>query len=275
MLSRHHPTLRRLRCLRRDAVLRDAEGVFVAEGIHLAVEALARGAEIELALTSPRLSSTPAGRALAEELRRSSHAWEETEDHLLDGLQDARSPQPVMLVVRRPLRSLDDVCNPTDDVPLLVVTTGVQDPGNLGAIWRTAHAAGATGLIACGPTPDLYHPRVVRASAGAVFGLPAVVADPESVLERLRQRGWPAVGATPGATRCYDAMDWSVACAVVLGGEGAGLTGVLASTLDTYVRIPMRAGADSLSVGAAAAVLLFEAARQRRGVQSPEPSGLP
>jgi TrmH family RNA methyltransferase len=275
LLSRNHPTLHRLRGLRRDALLREAEGVFIAEGLHLAAEALACGARVELALTSPRLLASPQGRQLAERLRRTQVAWEMTEDHLLDALQDARSPQPVLLVVRRYQLGLETLFDDPVGVPLLVVVDGVQDPGNLGAIWRTADAAGATGLVACGAGADLYHPRVVRATAGAIFRLAAVAAESRSVLEHLRRRGWVAWGTTTRADRTHDDVDWSGPCAIVLGGEGSGLTGELASALDGYVRIPMRPGAESLSVGAAAAVLLFEAARQRRAHQPPESSGLP
>ncbi len=261
MLGRTHPVIRRVRALRRDARRREEEGVFLAEGIHLAQEALRAGAGVELALVSSLLDRVPEGREIRLGLEKGDIPIEETSESLLDSLQDARSPQPILLVVRRIFR--DPVLEGRPGVPLIVVAHGVQDPGNLGSILRTAHAAGATGFIATGDGADLYHPRAVRATMGSIFRLPAWTADPGRVLDALRERGIARVAADAATGVAYDRRDFRAPTALFLGREGSGLPRELVERLDGAVRIPLHPGVDSLSVGAAAAVLLFEAARQR------------
>jgi TrmH family RNA methyltransferase len=264
MLSRSHPVAKRLRALRRDRSARESEGVFVAEGIHLAEEALAAGAPIELAVVAPRLEGTPPGRALLTRLTAAGIPVHEAADATVDALQDARSPQPVLLLVRRRASSLDAVVAGRGGTPLLVVVHGVQEPGSLGAIIRTADASGATGLVATGTGTDLFHPRAIRATTGSIFRLPVAEALWDEVLDRARRAALSLIGATPRGGDSYDQVDWRGPVALVLGGEGAGLPAEIEAQLGARVAIPMREGVESLSVGAAAAVLLFEAARSRR-----------
>jgi TrmH family RNA methyltransferase len=264
-LGRGHPDLRRLRALRRDRTARDAAGVLVAEGIHLAAEALAAGAPVERALVAPSLQEGEEGRALLEALRSHGIPVFEVDDAVMEGLQDARTPQPVLLLVRRGEASLAQAVPGLPGVALVAVAAGIQDPGNLGAILRSADAAGATGCVALGAGADLFHPRTVRASMGAIFRLPcAQENDVAPLLARLRTLGIGTLAAHPGAELLYDLCDLRVPTALFFGGEGAGLPPDLSRQLDVAVKIPMRPGVESLSVAAAAAVLLFEAARQRR-----------
>jgi TrmH family RNA methyltransferase len=262
------PTLaRRIRALRRDRPAREAEGVFLAEGLHLAEEALRAGATIELAVVSPRLLHSAQGEALRRALDQVGAPVAETGDDALDRLQDVRAPQPVLLLIRRSAPRLDAVLAGRGGPMLLVVAAGVQDPGNLGALVRTADAAGATGFVAVGEGCDLHHPRAVRGTMGGVFRLPMVALEgedgDEALLHALRPRGATLVGATPEAGTPYHRVDLTGPVALVFGGEGRGLRGPLAAVLDVRARIPMHPGVDSLSVAAAAAVLTFEAARQR------------
>jgi len=266
MLSRTHPIARRLRALRGDAALREAEGVFVAEGIHLAMDALAAGAAIEAAVVSPRLAESGEGRDLARRLQEAGILAHSSSEATLDGLQDARSPQPVVLIVRREPVSLDAVLSGRGGTPLLVVACGVQEPGNLGALMRTADAAAATGFLATPGSAGLTHPRAVRASMGAIFRLPAVEATLDRVLEEVHSRQFTVIGADARGAVNYDTADWRGPVALLLGGEGAGLPPEAEAALDLRVTVPMAPGVESLSVNAAAAVLLFEAARQRRTI---------
>ena len=263
MLSRSHPLAKRIRALRRERAVRDSEGVFVAEGVHLAEEALAAGAPVELAVVAPRLGENPPGRALLARLAAGGTPVHEASDATLDALQDARSPQPVLLVVRRGAPSLDAVVHGRGGVPLLVVAEGVQDPGNLGGIVRTADAAGATGFVAAGAGADLFHPRAVRGTMGSIFRLPAACAESDETIDHALRLGLSVIGAVPRGGVPYDRIDWRRAAALVLGGEGSGLSSAVLSRLTARAAIPMREGVESLSVGAAAAVLLFEAARSR------------
>jgi TrmH family RNA methyltransferase len=266
MISRTHAVARRLRLLRDDAALRASDGVFVAEGVHLAQDALAAGASIELAVVSPRLSDRDEGRVLLARLQASGIRVETSSDAVLDSLQDARSPQPVVLIVKRARAGLDAMIAGRGGAPLIVIACGVQEPGNLGALWRTADAAGATGFIAATGSASLTHPRTVRASMGSIFRLAAVEAGIGDVLEEVKGLGLRVVGADARDAVAYDAFDWAGPIAMLVGSEGAGLPGEVVGRLDARVGIPMAPGVESLSVNAAAAVLLFEAARKRRQV---------
>ena len=258
MLGRHHPLLRRLRALRRDAVRRRHEGVLLAEGPHLARELLDTKSGIELALVSPRLSRTEEGRVLLAALRGTATV-EETTDEALDALQDARAAQPVLVLARRPSWSVSSLFQ--GERPWIVAACGLQDPGNLGSVVRSAAAAGATAMAACGGA-DLYHPRTVRASAGALLRLPAVELEAPALLAALAEHGVPAVGTDPLRGADYRQAELDPPLALILGAEGQGLPEPLRTALERRVRIPLERGVESLSVGAAAAVLLFEIARR-------------
>ena len=263
MLTRTHALARRLRALRGDATLRASEGVFVAEGVHLALEALTSGATIEAAVVSPRLSTSAEGLDLAHRLRAAGIELHESSNATLDALQDARSPQPVVLVVRREPPALSAVLAGRGGMPLLVVACGVQEPGNVGALWRTAEAAAATGFVTTAGCASLTHPRAVRASMGAIFRLPAVQASVDDVLGEVHGRRLTLVGADARGAVDYDTADWGQPLALFLGGEGAGLPPEVLSRLHQRVAVPMAPGVESLSVNAAAAVLLFAAALKR------------
>jgi TrmH family RNA methyltransferase len=266
MLSRTHPIARRLRALKGDAAQRESEGVFVAEGIHLAKEALAAGASIEAAVVSPRLEQSDEGREIARRLKAAGVETHTCAEATLDALTDARSPQPVVLIVRREPTTLPAVIEGRGGAPLLVVACGVQEPGNLGALWRTSDAAFATGFVATPGSASLTHARSVRASMGAIFRLPAVEAGLSSVLQEAHSRQFIVIGAEARGGVDYEAVDWTGPIALLLGGEGSGLPKDAEPFLDARVAIPMEPSVESLSVNAAAAVLLFAAARKRRPI---------
>jgi TrmH family RNA methyltransferase len=252
-----------MRALRRDRSLRDEQGVFVAEGLRLAREAVRSGAPVELAIHSDRLAVSPDGSDVLRELAANGASVHTCADDVLGTLQDARSHQPVVLLVRRSARPLADVLARASGPPLVVVADGVQDPGNLGSLVRSADAAGATALVTIGSGADLYHPRAVRATAGSIFRLPVLSSGLRELLEVLEESAVLKIGTSPRGVSAPDRIPWERPVALFLGSEGGGLADEVVSALDGTVRIPMRAGVESLSVGAAAAVLLFEAARRR------------
>jgi RNA methyltransferase, TrmH family len=146
-----------------------------------------------------------------------------------------------------------------------VVCVDVRDPGNLGTVIRSSEAAGVAGVICCDGTVDVYNPKCVRASAGAVFHVPLVVGgDAVSTLETLRSSGRRCLGSAAGGGVAYTDADLADAPVLVLGNEAAGLPDELLASLDGVVHIPMQGRSDSLNVAVASAVLCFEAARQRR-----------
>jgi TrmH family RNA methyltransferase len=174
---------------------------------------------------------------------------------------DAVTPRPVLAVATRPDVSLDDVSG----ADLVVVCAGLQDPGNAGTVVRTAEAAGAGAVIFADDTVDVFSPKSVRASAGSLFHVRLVAGgNPVEVLERLGERGVRRLGAVAhGGTSLYD-VDLTGPTAVVLGNEAHGLPPELRDALDVEVTIPHAGRTESLNVGMAAAVICFEALRQRQ-----------
>ncbi|MCW1970669.1 MAG: RNA methyltransferase [Anaerolineae bacterium] len=147
--------------------------------------------------------------------------------------------------------------------PLVLVIEAVEKPGNLGAMLRTADAAGADAVISCNPITDLSNPNVVRASKGAVFAVPIAEASTAETLRWLRRHHIKLVAATPAATQSYADVDWRQPIALAVGEEKHGLSDELLTAADISVRIPMRGRVNSLNVSNSAAILLYEAVRQR------------
>ena len=155
---------------------------------------------------------------------------------------------------------------PARDLPLYVVTEGIEKPGNLGAILRSADAAGVTGLIVCDSQTDIWNPNVIRASQGAFCTVPIAIATAPVVLDWLRQCHIQILVATPLARQCYTEIDLRLPSALIMGAEHAGVSAIWHSEIP--IRIPMAGQVDSLNVAQAASILLFEAMRQRRQNQT-------
>ena len=150
---------------------------------------------------------------------------------------------------------------PRVDRPLYLVAEGLEKPGNLGAILRSADAAGATAFILCDGRTDIWNPNVIRTSQGACFVVPVVIATAEDTLGWLRREAIQIITAAPLAPRPYSEIDLRLPSALVLGAEHDGLTSVWRA--ETRVRVPMAGQVDSLNVAQTASILLFEAVRQR------------
>jgi TrmH family RNA methyltransferase len=149
------------------------------------------------------------------------------------------------------------------EAPLVLVVESIEKPGNLGAMLRTAEAAGANGIVVCDPATDPFNPNVVRASLGTLFLVPLVVSGSPEALAWLRARDVAIVAATPGADLLHWQADYRSPVAVVIGSEQYGLSDLWLEAATHQVRIPMAGSADSLNAATAAGVLLFEAVRQR------------
>jgi RNA methyltransferase, TrmH family len=155
--------------------------------------------------------------------------------------------------------------------PLVVICQGVEKPGNLGAILRTADAAGAAAVIATDPVTDWGNPNVIRASKGTVFSVPVAASSSELVLDWLAERSIKLVATTPGAAMLLTQADFSGPVAIAVGSEKYGLPEEWLSRADVLVRIPMFGRADSLNVATSAAIVCYEAVRQRMGAASSGP----
>ena len=170
------------------------------------------------------------------------------------------NPDGVLGVAAQPGAELAAL--PARGLPLYVVTEGLEKPGNLGAILRSADAAGVTGLIVCDSQTDVWNPNVIRASQGAFCTVPIASASAPEVLAWLRQRHIQILVATPSASQVYTEIDLRLPSALVVGAEHTGVSPAWHG--ERLVRIPMAGQVDSLNVAQAAAILLFEAVRQRR-----------
>ena len=147
--------------------------------------------------------------------------------------------------------------------PLLVVLESVEKPGNLGAILRTAEAAGIDALIVCDPLTDLYNPNVIRASIGGVFSVPTVVCNSKECIAFLKEHQIRILTAQLQDSYEYYDYDMRHATAIVMGTESTGLTNIWREAADAHIRIPMLGRLDSLNVSVSAAILMYEAVRQR------------
>lgn len=233
------------------------------EGPRIIGEALRAGLAIEALL-----ASDTGERHLAS---LAAHAVPEipilrTSDRLFAGISATEAPQGIAALVRAPEHSFEDLLH--GDVPLVVVLVGVQDPGNVGAILRSAEALGATGAIACPGTAHPLSPKALRASAGSALRFPVLSGITITIaLAQLRVSGLRIIAATSEKTAAAnppDKLDFRDAAALLVGNEGAGLPPEVVRSADAVVRIPLAATADSLNAAIATSVLLYEAARQRR-----------
>jgi len=262
-LGRRAAPIGALRRLARSSRERERQGAFVADGVRLLEEAVGRGAAIRLALTSSRLEREPRGRALAKALgERAARCCEATEEAIAAILGMERH-QGVVAEIERRLHPLASILGQPSRPPLLVAC-GVQDPGNLGSLLRVAAAAGGGGLLATSGTADPWNPKAVRGSAGAIFHLPVAAGlEGTEMLHELGRASYTPVMAVASGGTPHFRIDWRRPVALVLGSEGAGVPPELRGLISESVSLPMAAAVESLNVLAAAAVLLYEAARWR------------
>ena len=171
------------------------------------------------------------------------------------------STEGVIAVVRERQRSLDDL--QLSASPLIMVLERVEKPGNLGAVLRSADAAKADAVIICDPLTDLYNPNLIRSSIGAIFSVPCVACSSEDCIAFLKARGIQILTAQLQDSSLYYDTDMLQGTAIVMGTESTGLTEVWRQAADAHIRIPMLGQLDSLNVSVSAAILLFEAVRQR------------
>jgi len=237
---------------------RERRGLALAEGVRLVEEALAARVPVRHAVVSPALEATPRGAALKAALATQAGALTSLEDRALADLADTEHPQGVIAVIEPPRWTLDQLTPRAGEV--VVVLDGVQDPGNVGAIARTALGLGASGLIALKGTAELTNPKVLRGAMGALFRLPAATATDAELLAWLARTGtslWltDSEGERPGGQRL------TAPVALVLGNEGTGVRPELERAATRRLAIPLARGVESLNVAVAAGILLYEVRR--------------
>ena len=255
--SRSNPFVRRLRELAQGDA---SSGLLVVEGVRLSEEAIATRLTLVEAAVTPELERTDRGRKLVAELTRRAAPVRRVERKVLAALSDVDTSQGILLIARRPAIDARGIMG---GHALTLVVAGVQNPGNLGSLVRTAEAAGASGVFVGERSADPFSPKALRGAMGSAFRVPVAERATEVCLAELRQSG-AAIWAAAGGGRPYDQIDWRVASALVVGNEGSGLSDDVVRACSGRVTIPMSGRVESLNVAVAAGVILFEAARQRR-----------
>jgi TrmH family RNA methyltransferase len=250
----------RLKQLRRAMAYpaRDPDGLAGIEGPNLLEEALKAGL---------RISSIFVGQGF-EHLLEPLALPEETEillvpPELLDAALATQSPQPVAALVELPDWTWPYILGPHTSAPLIVVLAGIQDPGNLGTILRSAEAFGANGVIALPGTVSAWNPKSVRASAGSVFRVPVIESCVEDCFTYLREAGARILTTAPVSAQALDQADLTAPIAFLVGNEGNGVPEEIAREADEIVSIPCPGPVESLNAAVAAGIVLYEAARQR------------
>ena len=261
--SGSNPRIRRLVELQKKGKLRRETGLFVIEGTRLCADTPAQYIKEVYATENKIRNASEREKRLLRE-----HPLTVVTEEVMAKAADTATPQGILCLARTPVYSREMLLGPENAVPLLLILEDIQDPGNLGTIFRTAEAAGATGILMSRGTVDLFNPKVVRSTMSAIFRMPFYVSsDLCAETAALREKGIRSYAAHLGGKRAYDALPLTQGCAFLIGNEGNGLSEKLTAEADEKIIIPMAGGAESLNAAMAAGILLFEAARQRRTEQ--------
>ncbi len=260
--------IKRILQLNKKAKTRYEQRVFVVEGMKMCMEAPRERVEAMYVSES----------FLKEEDRRKkvqSYSYEVLADSLFRTLSDTQTPQGILCLVKMPEYCLEDLLGNTPGCrnqkqeegrrnPHLLILESIQDPGNLGTMIRTAEGAGATGILMDKTSADIFHPKTIRATMGALYRMPFYIASdlPAAVLT-LKEQGISMYAAHLAGALSYHQPDYRQPVGFLIGNEGNGLSPEITGLADTLIRIPMEGKVESLNAAVAAALLMYEARRQR------------
>ena len=245
----------------RDRRDRERTGRIVIDGAREVLRALRSGIFVEELFVCAALCRGDDARAALEVAARRGVPRTDVDERAFGKIAFGDRAEGVVAVARAPSVELGSLRLSSN--PLVAVLEGVEKPGNLGAVLRSADGAGADALIVAGDAADLFNPNAIRASVGAIFGVPVAAAPTAEVIPWLRDRGLRILAARVDGSRPYGEVDMRAGIAIVLGSEAEGLSASWSGPGIEAISLPMLGIADSLNVSAAAAVLLYEARRQR------------
>lgn len=245
--------------LQKNARERRKKGLFAVEGMKLVMEAAKHGRlqQIYVSETALERLSKEAGKLSRQ------YPMELVADAVLKSVSETVTPQGILGLVQIPSYDLEEMLK--DERRTFLLLDDLRDPGNLGTIMRTAEGADMSGVILSRECVDLFNPKVVRSTMGAIFRVPFYYAeDLPEVIAILKQRKIPVYGAMLQGSVVYDKVDYRSGAAIVVGNEANGISDAVARQLSAKVRIPMAGSLESLNAAVSAAVLMYEAARQKR-----------
>ncbi len=268
--STSNPAVKRAALLQKQSKARRREGCFPAEGLRLCREIPA--GLLETLYVCPELAGGPSGEAQSEWNAFAQRAASEgipvveVSAAAMRAMSDTPAPQGVLGICRMPAFSAEEIFSGNGGRPrLLLLLENIQDPGNLGTMFRTAEGAGCDGIILSRGCVDPYSPKVVRSTMGSLFRVPHLVAeDFAGAIAGCRQRGVRLFAADLRGAVDYDTADYTGSCGFLVGNEGNGLTEETALSADARIRIPMGGQLESLNAAMSAGILMYECRRQRR-----------
>lgn len=252
--SAQNPKIKKLLQLQQKSSERRESGLFVVEGRRELEHCIEAGYEVDTVFFCSELG----GRTMKTDCR----AYDVSKE-VYEKIAYRDGTEGVIAEVKVRKLTLDSLN--IGDNPLIAVLESVEKPGNLGAVLRSADAAGVDAVIICDPLTDLYNPNLIRASIGGIFSVPCVACSSEEAIAWLKGRGIQILTAQLQDSSLYYDIDMKRGTAVVMGTEATGLTYIWRKAADAHIRIPMLGKLDSLNVSVSAAILLFEAVRQRNG----------
>lgn len=251
--SASNPKIKHLLALQQKSSLRRENALFVVEGQRELQHCIDAGFKIDTVFFCPEIAPCPQCKARMIQVTKEVYSK----------VAYREGTEGVIAEVCYPQRSLHDL--KLSDNPLIVVLESVEKPGNLGAVLRSADAAGADAVVVCDPLTDLYNPNLIRASLGGIFSVPTVACTSQEAISWLKDKGIKILTAQLQDSEWYYDTDMHDGTAIVMGTESTGLTDVWRQAADSHIKIPMLGRLDSLNVSVSAAILLFEAVRQRNG----------
>ena len=259
--SIQNPKIKKLLHLQQKSSERRKEGLFVVEGQREILHCLEAGFEADTFFCCPDLFDSG---EYVDSLRHHLEGQRvlEVSEDVYQKIAYRGTTEGLVAEMKVRTRGLNDL--ELKENPLIVVLESVEKPGNLGAVLRSADASGADAVIVCDPLTDLYNPNLIRSSIGAVFTVPVVACDSEECIDFLKSKGIRILTAQLQDSHLYYDTDMAGATAIVMGTESTGLTNKWREAADAHIRIPMLGQLDSLNVSVSAAILLFEAVRQRQ-----------
>lgn len=261
--STHNPRIKQLRLLQEKSAERRRQGLFVVEGRRELGHCKAAGYEIDTIFLCKEAATSglTENRATTIELLEGVPHIYEVSEALYERIAYRGSTEGVVALVKMRDTRLDDLSLRRN--ALVVVVESVEKPGNLGAILRSADAAGVDAVLVCDPLTDLYNPNLIRSSVGAAFSVPMIACSSEECIAFLQARKFSILTAQLQDSKPYYDTCMTGATALVLGTESTGLTDIWRQVATAHIRIPMQGRLDSLNVAVSASILIFEAVRQR------------
>ena len=255
--SRSNLKIKKIKKLQKNAKARKEEKVFVVEGPKMVFEA-PKDQRLDCFVAESFFKKHK------EKVKEAGLSYEMVSDEVFGSLSETKTPQGILGMIRQPDYLLEELLRPKEQVPLLLILESIQDPGNLGTIFRTAQAAGVTGILMNDKCADIYNPKTIRSTMGAIYQLPFMVASNfEECLEKVEGAGVKLVATQIKATKSYEQENYQGATGFIIGNESGGLSKGALALAQEVVRIPMKEPVESLNAAIATGILVYEAYRQR------------